>query len=165
MPHWIVFHPPGTFEDEATKGALAKTITSYYTRDGVGMPAFYVVVNFIKTDPSDQWLGGELATSRSSKPFIRIRVTHIHINVADDPKIHAAMVGRLSELLKPHTLDKGYDLEYEIAESKRSLWHINGMNPPEFKSEDEKVWRAENRAVPPEEMEEARRKIGNVNGS
>lgn len=156
----MIFHPPGTFEDETTKGALAKSITSNYTR--LGMPAFYVVVNFIKTSPSDQWLGGEMASTRSTRPFIRIRVLHIHINAPDDEKVHAKMMAHLTELLRPHTLNKGYNLEYEIAESRRSLWHVNGMNPPVFGSEDEKVWRGENRAVPPEEMEEARERVGKL---
>lgn len=43
--------------------------------------------------------------------------------------------------------------------SYRLLWKINALPPPEFKGEDEKVWVNENRAVPPEEMEAARKRL------
>lgn len=34
MPLWLIFHPDGTFEDDASKEALAADITTIYT--GVG---------------------------------------------------------------------------------------------------------------------------------
>lgn len=49
--------------------------------------------------------------------------------------------------MKPHLLDKGYDFEYHVDETDRRLWKINGLVPPPFKSEEEKVWVRENRAV------------------
>lgn len=115
------------------------------------MPAFYIVVNFIKSQPSDQWVGGRMAQTRG-KPFIRIVVTHIHIRLPEDPSIYERLMNRLNELIQPHIEEKGYDWEISIDETDRRLWRINGLAPPEFKSEAEKVWIAENRPVKPEDM-------------
>jgi hypothetical protein len=54
---------------------------------------------------------------------------------------------RIDALLKPHIADKGYDWEFHVDETDRRLWKINGMNAPPFRSEAEKVWFRENRAV------------------
>ncbi|CCF33378.1 hypothetical protein CH063_05583 [Colletotrichum higginsianum] len=45
MPLWIIYHPEGTFEDDASKEAFSADITKFYTT--IGLPAFYVVANFI----------------------------------------------------------------------------------------------------------------------
>jgi hypothetical protein len=42
---------------------------------------------------------------------------------------------------------------YSILIKKRLLWNINGMAPPGENTEEERVWKRENRAVPPEEMD------------
>lgn len=34
MPLWLVFHPEGTFEDKASKGAFASDVTKIYTDIG-----------------------------------------------------------------------------------------------------------------------------------
>ena len=51
---------------------------------------------------------------------------------------------------------------YHIAETERLLWKLNGVYAPEWKSEDEKVWAAENRVVPAEEMEAGRKRLANL---
>ncbi|KAI5366421.1 Putative Tautomerase/MIF superfamily, tautomerase, cis-CaaD [Septoria linicola] len=157
MPHWVIYHPLDTFQDVSTRQALAKDITSIYA--AVGMPEFYVVVNFIPTPDEQQFVGGVVARTRG-KPFVRITIDHIHVNLPKgDTKAYSSIVGRVNATLKPHIEDKGYDSEYHIAETERLLWNINSLAPPEFKSEDEKVWVKENRAVPPQEMEEARKRL------
>lgn len=54
---------------------------------------------------------------------------------------------RLDQVMEPHLLDKGYDFEYHVDETDRRLWKINGLVPPPFKSEEERVWVRENRPV------------------
>jgi hypothetical protein len=66
MPLWIVYHPSTTFQTEEEKGAFSKDVTQIYT--SVGLPAFYVVVNFIKLEEGETWVGGE---KRTAKPFVR----------------------------------------------------------------------------------------------
>lgn len=46
MPLWISYDPVETFETDASKQALSEDITKYYIVNG--LPAFYVVVNFIQ---------------------------------------------------------------------------------------------------------------------
>lgn len=156
MPLWQIFHPPGTFQDEASKTALSKDITAYYT--GVGMPAFFVVVNFIETKEDNHFVGGEPVRKRG-KPFIRIVVAHIHVNLPNNDKAYARMTTAIDKMIKPHITDKGYESEYHVDETERRLWKLNSLYAPAFGSEDEKVWVAENRPVPPEEMEAARQRM------
>ncbi|CZT19579.1 uncharacterized protein RCC_05430 [Ramularia collo-cygni] len=156
MPLWQIYHPPNTFQDAASKSSLAKAITANYTK--IGMPAFFVVVNYIETEEQNMFVGGELAHTRGS-PFIRLVITHIHVNMPNEDSAYAGVTTRIDELLKPHIADKGYDWEYHVDETERRLWKLNGIYAPPFKSEDEKVWVKENRAVPPEEMEAARQKM------
>jgi len=66
MPLWLIYHPTGTFEDDATKQALSRDITAMYTDRG--LPEFYVVVNFIKLAGNDVYVGGRPNTET---PFIR----------------------------------------------------------------------------------------------
>lgn len=179
MPHWQIYHTPDAFQDDAHKHALTKAITSHYTREGVAMPAFYVVVDFIQVPHSSHFVGGEQASSRG-KPFIRIAIAHIHINLPKDETVYKSVTDDIDRLIKPYIEDKGYDWEYHIEETERLLWKINGLAPPEvrlsarcvmvwsctnviqWKSEDEKVWRHESRAVPPNEMDEARKRLARL---
>jgi hypothetical protein len=149
MPLWLIYHPPHTFQDAASKSALSKDITSFYKTSG--MPAFYVVVNFIETQEHNIFIGGELADTHGN-PFIRLVVEHIHVRQPNEDSAYAGVTKRLDALLKPHIEDKGYDWEYHVDETERRLWKINGIAPPPFRSEDEKVWVRENRAVPEREM-------------
>lgn len=103
-----------------------------------------MVVNFIKMSGNTVWLGGKKPT----KPFIRIAVEHIAVKVADEDAVYERSANSLDAALKPHTLDKGYDLEFHVDETERRLWKINGMFPPPWKSEEEALWAKENRAVP-----------------
>ena len=145
MPLWLIFHPPGTFEDEESKQALSGDITKIYTESG--LPAFYVVVNFINQPLSNTYVGG-VARSPSDKPFIRMVAEHIAIRLPESQKMYARVCERIDKALKPHVADKGYDWEYHCDETERGLWKINGIIPPPWKSEEEKVWVRENRPIP-----------------
>lgn len=125
------------------------------------MPAFYVVVNFIETKEDNIFVGGELA-HKHGNAFIRMVVEHIHVRQPSEDAAYAGLTKRLDALLKPHIEDKGYDWEYHVDETERRLWKINGIAPPPFRSEDEKMWVMENRAVSPNEMEAARQKLSRM---
>jgi hypothetical protein len=140
MPLWLVFHPTGTFEDTASKQALTKDITKIYT--GIGLPAFYVVVNFMKLPPGDVWVGAE---RKMENPFIRIVAEHIAVGLDNEDHIYKRTCDAIENALKPHIADKGYDWEFHVDETERRLWRVNGMMPPPFGSDAEKVWAKENR--------------------
>ncbi|KAF1358046.1 hypothetical protein EJ07DRAFT_126226 [Lizonia empirigonia] len=143
MPLWLIFHPDGTFEDDASKEALAADITKIYTR--AGLPAFYVVSNFIKMSGNTMWVGGKKLSKE--KPFIRVAIEHIAVTLPNEDEVYKKTANAVDAALKPHVADKGYDWEFHIDETERRLWKINGMFPPAFKSEGEKVWVQENRTV------------------
>jgi hypothetical protein len=67
MPHWLIYHPSSTFQSEDDRRAIIQDITKIYT--SVGLPAIFVVVNFIKLEPNDSWVGGE---KRTEKPFVSL---------------------------------------------------------------------------------------------
>ncbi|KAF3399838.1 hypothetical protein F1880_008187 [Penicillium rolfsii] len=145
MPLWQVYHPPGTFEDETSKEAFVNDITKIYTH--IGLPAFYVVVQFHKIDNSNVYVGAK-SVSKNEKPFVRIIIAHIAIRLPDQDSAYLRTTSKIDNVLKPHLLDKGYDLEYHVDETERRLWKINGLIPPPFKSAEEEIWAKENRPVP-----------------
>ncbi|KAJ0163985.1 hypothetical protein CTA2_2007 [Colletotrichum tanaceti] len=145
MPLWIIYHPEGTFEDDASKEALSTDITKIYM--GIGLPAFYVVVNFVKLPLNAMWIGGE-KLSKDKPPFIRLSIEQIAVKLPDDDKAMRRMADQVDEVLKPHIADKGYDWEFHIDETDRRLWKIQGLHAPPFGSEQEKVWFKENKALP-----------------
>lgn len=145
MPHWQIFHPKGVFGNEAERTALAKDITSIYT--GVGLPAFYVIIHFVEQDAERSYIGEEPQYLRSKNPFIRFVVTQIAIRLPNEDAAYQQNCALFDAALKPHIADKGYDWEYHVIETERRLWKINGMTPPLWQSEEEKIWIRENRAV------------------
>ncbi|OAL53557.1 hypothetical protein IQ07DRAFT_502296 [Pyrenochaeta sp. DS3sAY3a] len=145
MPLWLIFHPDGTFEDDASKEAFSKDITNFYNQR-VGLPKFYAVVNFIKMPGNTMWVGGEKINK--NKPFIRIVIEHIAVTLPNQDEDYKRTANAIDAILKPHVADKGYSWEFHIDETERRLWKVQGLFAPPFGSEEEKIWVKENRAVP-----------------
>lgn len=144
MPLWLIFHPDGTFEDDASKEALAADIVKIYT--GVGLPAFYVVTNFIKMPAGTMLVGGKKLNK--DKPFIRLAIEHIAVTLPNEDESYNKVANAVDAAMKPHIADKGYDWEFHIDETERRLWKINGMFPPAHGTEREKIWSERNWPVP-----------------
>lgn len=96
--------------------------------------------------PNTTYVGGELPDP--SKPFVRIVIEHIAVNLPDDDDRRKQTADGLGKVMKPYIEDMGYDWEFHVDETDRRLWRINGLVAPAFKSEEEKMWFRENRAVP-----------------
>ncbi|KAJ5657567.1 oxalocrotonate tautomerase [Penicillium longicatenatum] len=145
MPLWQIYHPHGTFEDDASKQAFADDITKMYV--GFGLPAFYVVTQFHKMESNNVFVGGKIRTA-TDKPFVRVVINHVAVRIPDSDAAFLRTTSRLDEAMKPHLLDKGYDFEYTVEETERRLWKINGLIPPPNKSAEERVWAEENKPLP-----------------
>ena len=148
MPLWNIYHPEGTFEDNASKEALSQDITSFYHDGPAGLPKFYVIVNFIKLPQDSMYIGGRPNTGT---PFIRLKIDHSALTLPNQDEVYNSVTERIEAALKPHIADKGYDWEFHVDETERRLWRVQGFNPPPHKSEGEKLWRELNKAVPWEE--------------
>ncbi|KAF8171770.1 putative oxalocrotonate tautomerase enzyme-domain-containing protein [Mycena galopus ATCC 62051] len=55
--------------------------------------------------------------------------------------------------LEPFIKARGIDWEVQVVDCDRLLLNLNGMALPEENTEEERIWKSENRAVTPEEME------------
>ena len=143
MPLWLVYHPSEVFTDPESKRALAADITAIYTR--IGLPAFYVAVNFIQLPADDMFSGGEPQVGK--KPFVRISISHVARRMTEDEQVYRRATESFNRMLRPHLTDKGFDWEFVIAETDRRLWMISGLCPPEPGSEAEKLWVAEGKPV------------------
>jgi phenylpyruvate tautomerase PptA (4-oxalocrotonate tautomerase family) len=129
MPLWSIYHPPSTFTTPESKQRLAADITSIYTgTDGAGLPAFYVVVNFISLPATDIFVGGQ--NPSADKPFIRFVADHIAVHLENNEERMQRLMGLVDAALRPHVKEKGYDWELHIDETPRGLWVINGIAPP-----------------------------------
>lgn len=142
MPLWLIFHPPGTFEDVATKQAFSEVVTKMYRE--INLPSFYVVVNFIKLSPEDVWIGGK---QKLDKPFIRVVINHVAYHVPQNDAAYHQAIARIDNILIPHVKDKGYEYEFNMDETDRRLWKINGMIPPPYGSKEEQLWVEKDRSV------------------
>jgi hypothetical protein len=143
MPLWQIYHPPGTYEDPKSKVAFAEDITKMYTN--IGLPAFYVIVAFIPLPSGDLLVGGKTVVGT---PFVRIVITQIAVRLPNEDASYNRNTSNIDKVLATHVADKGYNWEYHVDETERRLWKINGMKPPPWKSEKEKLWLEKNRPVP-----------------
>ncbi|WP_067681231.1 tautomerase family protein [Nocardia miyunensis] len=141
MPLWQIYHPVGVYSDQA-KQDFAADITRHYT--GVGLPAFYVVVQFQELGESDFLVGG-----KPSANTVRIVVSHLARHI-DEPRRRRRMTEFVNAIIVPYTADRGLHCEFHIEESARDLWMIDGLWPPDAGSEAEKAWAAANSPIPPD---------------
>ncbi|KAF2670548.1 hypothetical protein BT63DRAFT_424478 [Microthyrium microscopicum] len=148
MPLWRIFSNPATFSAQQREG-LAKAITGLYTSPRLGLPAFYVNVIFVDVPDTGIWIGGEKKTN-----FVRIVAEQIARQMPDPSTpeglaYHRAWLDTINEALKPWILDRSeIEWEFHIAETPRSLWRVQGIEPPPSHSEAEKKWMSENVAAP-----------------
>ncbi|KAJ7171255.1 putative oxalocrotonate tautomerase enzyme-domain-containing protein [Mycena filopes] len=139
MPLHRFFTPRGLYTCE-DKAAIAAAVTAVYTK--INIPAFYVLVLFINVDPEDFFVG-----AKSTDKFLRIGVEHIARNFSSD-EAKRNFMERYEKALAPFTSGRGIDWEVQITDDDRVLWNENGMAPPLAGSEEERIWKRENRAVP-----------------
>lgn len=132
MPLWLIFHPDNTFVDNASRAAFTRDITAYYTR--IGLPAFYVVVQFIHQPGDSTWVGGERPDPK--RPFIRIVIEHIAVNLPDNDAVLQRTSDKLIETIEPHMRkDEGWEYEFHVDETDKRLWRVNGFVGPPFGSD------------------------------
>jgi phenylpyruvate tautomerase PptA (4-oxalocrotonate tautomerase family) len=139
MPLWHIYHPPGAYTPQQ-KQQFADDITGLYTR--VGLPRFYVVALFHGVDQASFYIGG-----KPSKTAVRIVVEHIALKM-EDPARRIQNREAIARLVAPHTTERDLYCEFHIDETPRDLWMMDGIAPPPFKSEAEKLWVQENRPIP-----------------
>ncbi|CUA68947.1 hypothetical protein RSOLAG22IIIB_08200 [Rhizoctonia solani] len=139
MPMHRIYTTPGLYSPTEKK-ALAEAITKIY--QGLGLPAFYVVVLFLDLPKDSFYIGGE-----TNDNFVRFNVQHV-AKAFPDKESKLGYMKAYEAVLKPFTADKGVDWEVNIDEADPLTWNINGMSPPAFGSEGHKLWVGLNKAVP-----------------
>ncbi|MFC7502745.1 tautomerase family protein [Nocardioides sp. GCM10030258] len=140
MPLWNIQTPIGAYTADQKK-AFAKDITAAYT-ETVGIPAFYVVVNFREVPEEDFLVGGEPVGN-----FIRIFVDHVARQL-ETAELRAWASEEFEKALVPHVKDRGFDWEWHVDETPMDLWRTQGLVPPPAFSDVEKLWAKENRPIP-----------------
>ncbi|KEP47484.1 4-oxalocrotonate tautomerase [Rhizoctonia solani 123E] len=139
MPMHRIYTASGLYSPTEKK-ALAEAITKIY--QGLGLPAFYVVVLFIDLPEDSFYIGGETNTN-----FVRFNIQHI-ARALPDKETKLGFMKVYEAAVKPFTADKGVDWEVNIDEADPLTWNENGMSPPAPDSEGERLWIRLNKAVP-----------------
>ncbi|MGW4244450.1 tautomerase family protein [Nocardia sp. NPDC004722] len=139
MPLWQIYHPADTYTEQ-DKQDFAADITEVYTR--VGLPAFYVVVQFHEMPAASVFVGG-----KPSGDTVRVVVKHIARHL-DDGERRKRMTEHLDGVMRPYTHDRGLHMEFHIEDTPRDQWMIAGLWPPATGSDAEKEWAQANRATP-----------------
>ncbi|KAF2461535.1 putative oxalocrotonate tautomerase [Lineolata rhizophorae] len=159
MPLWRLYHPDTILNTPEEKSIIASKITSMYT--AVGLPAFYVVVLFWPLPATNIYIGGHpsIVSSPShpptaagaAPPFVRYVASNIARKLPG-PEAHQRFMKRVNDTLGTVMLEKGWDWEIHFDETERELWRISGLKAPPTGSEEERLWREENKAIPWEKL-------------
>ncbi|KAF8208955.1 tautomerase enzyme family protein [Mycena galopus ATCC 62051] len=136
MPLHRIFVPNGLYTP-ADKEALAQAITNVYPQ----LPPFYVVVLFIDLDSTNFFVG-----AKTTERMMRITVEHV-ARTFNPECVKRGFMDHYEAALAPFTKARGIDWEIQVTDCDRLLWNINGMAPPAENSEEERLWKQENRAV------------------
>lgn len=141
MPLWNIYHTTGILETQEIRKSLAEDITKLYTK--FGLPAFYVVVQFIPLPAGNVFVAAE---ARTEKPFVRLTVEHMAVHRHEGAEgFPARFSDTIDAALKPYIADKGYDWEITVTDTTRDFWRLNGIAPPPFRSEIETLWAQQGR--------------------
>ncbi|CAK7221396.1 hypothetical protein SCUCBS95973_004483 [Sporothrix curviconia] len=144
MPLWQFYHPLTAFSTAHEKQSLVDDITKMYTN--WGLPAFYVVVQFLPMDTSPDtaafFVGG--SSSRAAN-FVRVVVHHLAFQSQGSVAAHQRIASGIDAVLQPHVAAKGFDWEYHVSESPPTMWKINGYVPPVAGNAAVATWAKEDR--------------------
>ncbi|KAJ6483590.1 putative oxalocrotonate tautomerase [Mycena vitilis] len=141
MPLHRFFTPKGLYSDE-DKADISDAVTSVYAV----LPKFYVIVVFIELEARNFFVGG-----KSTNKFLRIAAEHYARNFPDE-HVKREFMDRYEKALEPFTKGRGIDWEVQVNDVDRTMWNENGMAPPLPGTEEENVWKRENRALSLDEM-------------
>ncbi|MCJ1440782.1 MAG: hypothetical protein MMC23_001268 [Stictis urceolatum] len=141
MPLWRIWHPANVWSS-SDKEALSKAITKLYT--DVALPAFYVVVIYSETPAADGVYVGGVKTDK----FVRFSIDQIARDSTQFPMARQkAWLDKIEASIAPYVKERGLDWELHIDSTPRSLWRIQGIDPPESGSEAETLWIERNMPV------------------
>lgn len=151
MPLWQIFAPEGAYTAD-DKRELGNSITDIYSENGyIDLPRFYTTVVFHELKPESFIVGGE-----PRDKFVQVAIVHA-ARTADEiaekmgvsvPELEKVWMGTAHDVLRPFTLDRGYEQELHIEVVARETWSIDGMPPPPPYSETEALWAKQNKSSP-----------------
>ncbi|KAL2062508.1 hypothetical protein VTL71DRAFT_6774 [Oculimacula yallundae] len=140
------------------KQELATTMTGLYARI---MPAFFVNIMFHETSakmkklhiangkpqqlpPESFFVGGK----PTNGTFVRFTAEHIAVNWNDDLKRANQYLEFVGNLFTEKFEPRGWTWEFSVTESRKELWRIQSLIPPEVGSEAMKTWIDSGKALP-----------------
>lgn len=146
MPLWKIYHTPDAFIKQEEKDAVAQGATEFYTK--AGLPGFYVHVLFFPVQLNDNFTAG-----RNRSKFVILEIGHIARNWNGDKKFALYVKKNVDRVMMPYTTDRGIHLEYAVLEGPAAMWRIDGIDPPEAFSAEEKEQAEINRKILQEKYE------------
>jgi hypothetical protein len=142
MPLWRIYHATGTLSPP-DQAQLARLITDLYSNAPATLPAFYVDVIYIEVPANKFFVAGH-----PRNDFVRFSIEHPAVHLNNEPthmtRFHEAIDNVLVHFLK----ERGLEWEYSVVNGIREEWKFNGLTPPPFLSDAERLWAKEGRPVP-----------------
>lgn len=143
MPMWHIYCPADAYTADDKK-ALATSVTDLYAAEpSPRLPRFYVSLVFQELPADCFYIGGEPRNN-----FVRIWIDHIAVHMHTDTERHNSFMRRMHAAIGPWVSDRGLDYEVHVDETPRALWSVQGLRPPEWRSDEEKQWYQDNRPSP-----------------
>ncbi|TVY73189.1 hypothetical protein LSUE1_G006630, partial [Lachnellula suecica] len=131
----------------AEKQDLATVLTARYAK---AMPAFFVDIVFHEIPEDSFFTGGK----KTDGKFVRLSMEHIAVNLAQEgekgEQMTKTFLGFVGEVLRERFEHRGwrYDLllwEFNIVDSDKKYWRLQGFEMPPLDSEAIEVWKREQR--------------------
>ncbi|TVY40702.1 hypothetical protein LCER1_G009022 [Lachnellula cervina] len=141
MPFIRFYTSPGQLT-AAEKQDLATVFTARYAK---AMPAFFATVMFHEI-PEDSYFVGGVKTEGT---FVRLTMEHIAINFDREEKgdqMSKNFLAFVGEELKNRFESRGWRWEFNILNTDKKYWRIQGFEMPPLDSETMKVWKTEQKA-------------------
>ncbi|KZF19800.1 hypothetical protein L228DRAFT_250890 [Xylona heveae TC161] len=142
MPLWRIYHATGAIAPP-DQAKLAQLITDLYSKPPATLPDFYVDVIYVEV-PTDKFF----VAGKPRNDFVRFSIEHLAVQLDKDPVRMVRFHEAIDRVLIPFLNERGLEWEYSVVNGIREEWRINGLAPPPFLSDAERLWAKEGRAVP-----------------
>ncbi|KAJ5605394.1 hypothetical protein N7510_008175 [Penicillium lagena] len=142
MPLWRIYHATRALSPPDQE-KLAQLITNLYSTPPATLPAFYVDVIYIEVHPNKLFVAGKPRNN-----FVRFSIEHLATHLDKEPPRMTRFHGALDNVLIPFLKERELDWEYSVVNGIREEWRFNGLAPPPFQSDAERLWAEKGCPVP-----------------
>ncbi|TVY12991.1 hypothetical protein LARI1_G008446 [Lachnellula arida] len=121
-------------------------VTVFTARYAKAMPAFFVTIVFHEIPEDSFFVAGE----KTEGKFVRLTMEHIAVNFSKEgergDQMTKTFLGFVGEVIKNRFESRGWRWEFNIVDTDKKYWRLQGFEMPPLDSDAIKVWKTEQKA-------------------